>query len=87
MKAFFSRVVPFYFIEGKEMSDDQGFDAYPVEVEPKVLANARSARRLVAKMESLFLENSAPEEAAQAEADICADEIKRIFKTKAQHNG
>lgn len=86
IKAYFSRRVPFYLLSADEVSDTEGFDAYPVEVDPVVLANVRSVRRLVNGMEALFERGSAPEEVAQVECDELASEVRRIFKTKAQNN-
>jgi len=86
VKAYFSRQIPF-FLKGKnEMSDDESFDAYPVEVEDTVLANCRSIRKLLTEMEQMFMDGPAPEECAVAEAEYFAAEVRRIFKTKAQNN-
>lgn len=85
--AYFSRLVPFYLLSKEDVADSDGFDAYPVEVDPVALANIRSVRRLVNTMETLFDNNPAPEEVAQQEADELVSEVRRIFKTKAQSNG
>ena len=87
VRAYFSRLVPFYLLATDEISDVEGFDAYPVEVDPVVLANVRSVRRLVETMENLFDRNPAPEEVAQTEVDEFASEVRLIFKTRAQDNG
>ena len=87
VKAYFSRLVPFYFLGEDEVNDSNGFDAYPVEVEDTVLANVRSVRRLVVSAEELFADSPAPEEQPQLEADFVAAEVRRIFKTRAQDNG
>ena len=87
VQAFLNRRVPFYLLGASEVTDENGFDAYPVEVEDTVLANIRSVRRLVAKMKATFEEGAAPEDSAQAEADILSKEVQRIFKTRAQDNG
>lgn len=84
MKAYFSRLQPFYLLGKEDLGDHEAFDAYPVEIDETVLANVRSVRRLVLKMQKLFEEHAAPEECAQLEADILSEEIRRIFKTKAQ---
>ncbi len=86
MKAYFSRLTPFYLVTQEEMESELGFDAYPVEVDEVVLANVRSVRRLVQKMEEAFDINPAPEECAQLECDMFAEDVRRIFKTKAQDN-
>lgn len=86
IKAFFSRRVPLYLMGADEMGDSEGFDAYPVEVEDTVLANVRSMRRLIKSLEESF-EVSAPEESAQAEADLLSEHVGFIFKQKAQRRG
>jgi hypothetical protein len=86
MKAYFSRQVPFYLLSAEDLTDELAFDAYPVEVDEVALANVRSVRRLVTSMEKLFENNPAPEECAQAEADALIEDVRRIFKTKAQDN-
>jgi len=86
MKAYFSRQIPFFLKSANEMSDDESFDAYPVEVSATVLANCRSIRKLMLEMEDIFMNNPAPEECAKQEALYFANEVSRIFKTKAQHN-
>jgi len=86
VKAYFNRLKPFYLLGANEALDEIGFDAYPVEVDDVTLANVRSVRRLVEKMEALFLESGAPEDFAQAEADVLEAEVRRIFKTRAQDN-
>ena len=87
VKAYFSRRTPFYLLSAEEAKDDLGFDAYPVEVDEKVLANVRSVRRLVAMMGKMFEEGSAPEDCAQAECDVLAEQVRLIFKTRKQDNG
>ena len=87
VRAFFSRRVPMYLLGADEVKDSDGFDAYPVEVDPVALANVRSLRRLVLQMEDLFETGSTPEDGAQTEADELVAEVRRIFKSKAQNNG
>jgi hypothetical protein len=72
-KAFFSRYVPFYVMAPEEVTDSNGFDAYPVEVSEATLSFARNMREVVDSMEAAFMESPAPEEAAQTEADLLND--------------
>lgn len=85
-KAYFSRQEPFYVLGQEDISDSAGFDAVEVEIDPIVLANVRSVRRLILMMEEMFVDHPAPEECAQEECDIFAAEVRRIFKTRAQSN-
>lgn len=87
VKAYFSRKVPFYLLSESDVADSEGFDAYPVEVDPVALANIRSVRRLVENMENTFKAGGAPEDTAQDNADELVSEVRRIFKAKAQNNG
>jgi len=87
VKAYFSRREPFYLLSANAINDSQGFDAYPVEVDPVALANITSVRNLIMKMEKGFMEGGAPEETAQAECDMFVEEVRKIFKTRAQDNG
>jgi hypothetical protein len=84
VKAYFSRVQPFYLLSKAECGDHEAFDAYPVEVDEVTLANVRSIRRLMTAMEEMFLEGGAPEDSAVTEAELFETEVRRIFKTKAQ---
>lgn len=83
VKAFFSRRVPFFVLGTQDISDTEGFDAYPIMIEDTVLANVRALRRLNGRMTDLF-ELNAPEECAQDEADFFETEAMKIFKTRAQ---
>ena len=85
--AFFNRRTPFYLLGKQDITDDLGFDAYPVEVDSITLAQVRAVRRLVVEMEKMFEEGAAPEESAQAEADKLQEACRLIFKTRAQING
>lgn len=73
MKAYISRKVPFYLLAADEVNDSIGFDAYPVDVSANALAYAQRARKITKVMEEAFANNSAPEEAAQQEADLFED--------------
>lgn len=86
MKAYFSRRTPYYVMGAAEMGDSDAFDAYPVTVDPVVLANVRALRRLVIATEESFIEHSAPEECAQLECDEFSAGIRLIMKTRAQDN-
>ena len=86
VKAYYSRLLPFFLMTAEEMTDDQSFDAYPVMVDEVTLANCRSIRRLMIMMEAVHLAGSAPEDCAVSESAIFEDEVRRIFKTKAQDN-
>jgi hypothetical protein len=86
VKAYFSRKIPFFLMGAGEMTEDQSFDAYPVMVDEVVLKNCRSIRRLMTMMDIQFLAGSAPEDCAELEAGMFADEVRRIFKTVAQDN-
>lgn len=77
--AYFSRIVPFYFIAPEDLGDSQGFDAYPVEVNEDILTFATRARALVAAMENKFETSPAPEEAAQEEALFATDLIEQLI--------
>ena len=68
--AYISRKVPFYLLGLDEINDSNGFDAYPVEVPIDAVAKCQKLRATVSSMENSFFENSAPEEAAQEEADL-----------------
>lgn len=86
MKAYFNRRVPFYLLSEQDLSDSNGFDSYPVEVDEKTLANVRALRRLVEGMEGKFETGGAPEEVAQEEAEVFEKGIRLIMKTRAQIN-
>lgn len=68
MKAKFSRLVPFYILAEDEADDSIGFDAYPVDVEPRTVAVCQALRKVAKEMNELFDNMPAPEEAAQQEA-------------------
>jgi len=78
MKAYFSRVTPFYLIGQNEIGDHESFDAYPVDVDPQLLMVAQGLRGLVKTMERAFENNPAPEECAQAEADLLDEIVKEL---------
>lgn len=86
MKAYFNRRVPFYLLGSQDINDENGFDAYEVEVEEVTLANVRALRRLVDLMELSFEDGGAPEEVAQEEAAKFQDGVRLIMKTRAQIN-
>lgn len=85
-KAYFSRRKDFFLLSPEDIGSEEGFDAYPVEVDEVALANIRSVRKLLEQMYESFQNNSAPEECAQQEADMFVDGVRRIFKTRAQDN-
>jgi len=87
VRAYFTRRHPFYLLGAEDVTDELGFDAYPVEVEDTTLANVRSVRRLVKTMEDSFMDHTAPEDCAQQEADELEALVRLIFKTRAQDNG
>lgn len=68
VKAYFSRLVPFYLL--RERDDSEGFDAYPVEVEGHILDLAEDLRSVANEMTRLFDNMPAPEERTQEEADF-----------------
>ena len=72
-KAYFSRKEPLYLLRPEEVTDSNGFDAYPVEVDEATLDLVTRIRTAVFRMEDLFNNNPAPEEVAQAEADALMD--------------
>ena len=72
VKAYFSRVTPFYLIPVEDMTDHQGFDAYPVMVEADALIKAVLLREMSKTMTELFDNMPAPEEKTQDEADAFA---------------
>jgi len=76
MRAYFSRKKPFYLMSQNEVGDSDGFDAYPVVVEPDVLLLCQTMRNIVKAMEDAFNDMPAPEESAQKEADLL-DELIR----------
>jgi len=86
VRAYFNRRTPFYLLSPAEATDSLGFDAYPVEVDEVTLANVRSVRRLVELMEAHIEQSGAPEDSAQADADLLETHVRRIFKTRAQDN-
>ena len=79
IKAFFSRLVPFYLVPVDDADDSVGFDAYPVEVDERTLATAVALRRISERMTEKFDNMPAPEEAAQEEADLFEELIAEAY--------
>ena len=65
-KAFFSRQVPFYLMAPEEVTDSNGFDAYPVDAPKAAIDEARELRRIAVIMEEQFMLNPAPEDAPRS---------------------
>lgn len=78
MKAYFNRNAPFYLMSTEEMSDSESFDAYVVDVEPQAVIVAQALRKVVVEMEEIFVNNPAPEECAQLEANEFVDRLKSL---------
>jgi hypothetical protein len=79
MKAKFSRLVPFYLVSVEDANDSIGFDAYPVEVEPRTLATAIALRKIKTDMDAMFDTMPAPEEGAQQEAVFFEELITEVL--------
>lgn len=79
VKAYFSRLEPFYLMAPNEISDSSGFDAAPVEVNAEVLEKVRKLRSLIVQMEELFVSHPTYEECAQEEADDFVAGLVDIF--------
>jgi len=79
-KAFFSRKIPFGVLSVEESNDHISFDAYPVEVDTRVLRLASELRGVLENAQAMFDNMPAPEEAAQTEADYFAAQLVSIFE-------
>lgn len=79
MKAYFSRLVPFYLIAPEDADDSIGFDAYPVDVDPRTVAVCQALRRLERQMDNVFDRMPAPEEKTQEEALIFEGLLEEII--------
>lgn len=78
MKAYFNRNTPFYLMSAEEIGDSESFDAYPVEVEEQALIVAQALRAVVVEMQEIFVNNPAPEECAQLEANEFIERLKAL---------
>jgi hypothetical protein len=78
-KAYFNRQVPMYVLSADELGDNEGFDAYPVEIDGLEVEKIQALRELLLLMEAQFMNSPAPEEAAQMEADLFVAGLKEIF--------
>ena len=67
--AYFSRFVPLFLLPA-DTHPDLLFDAYPVRVDKDALQFATEVRERIDAMTRAFETNPAPEDAAQAEADL-----------------
>jgi len=80
MKAYFSRLTPFYLLSEEEAGDSAGFDSYPVEVTPDLLTLCENLRSVTVDMTAKFDDMPAPEERTQEEADYLSDLLKAVFR-------
>jgi len=76
VQAYFSRVEPFYLL--REVTDSEGFDAYPVEVPASALVKVEKIKAILRTMTELFDEMPAPEERTQEEADALVKLLRLI---------
>ena len=77
VKTHFSRRARFFVVE--DMTSEDGFDAYPVEIDESVIARLRALKVLLDRMYDVFEVNPAPEECAQSEADLLAELVEEVW--------
>ena len=77
VKTHFSRRARFFIVE--DMTTEDGFDAYPVELEEETLARVRGLKNLLDRVYESFELNPAPEECAQQEADLFEQLLKEAY--------
>jgi len=79
VKAFISRLTPFYILPADGAGDSIGFDSYPVEVDQRTVDLAVALRSLKGEMDLMFDNMPAPEERPQDEADFFAAALEEII--------
>lgn len=73
----FSRRARFFIVD--DMTTEDGFDAYPVEVDKNVLTRVKALKEVLDRMYDAFERNPAPEECAQQEADLLSELLEEAW--------
>ena len=77
--AHFSRRARFFMV--LDNSTEDGFDAYPCDVPVRTLQRVAGIKAIIDRMYATFELNPAPEECAQAEADLLTELLDELFGT------
>lgn len=62
-----------------DMDTEDGFDAYPVEMPERTLTRVKGIKDVIDRVYESFESNPAPEECAQAEADLLTELLDELF--------